>query len=298
MNRAYSLQDLELLMQVAERGNMSEVGRQLNMTTAAVSAAIKRLEKALGVNLIERTTRSLRLSAAGETLIPYLQQVLGTLDEAENELGNHQALAVGEIRIGVPSDLGRNRILDSLNAFQTLNPGVSIIVQVSDLIQDLYRDELDIVVRYGEPKDSSLIATKLCDNRRVLVASPAYVANHGQIKRIEDLVNHNCLLFYLSGRLYNKWQFETREGSVSIKVAGNRSANDGELVKRWAIAGEGIAYKSALDVAGELSSGALVELMAGQYEGQPSPIYLLYKERRYQVYRMTALIRHFKKSFA
>ncbi len=294
MARAYSLQDLELLLQVAERGSMSEVGRQLNMTTAAVSAAIKRLETALGVSLFERTTRSLRLSAAGEAFIPHLQQVLGTLDVAENELRNRQTQVAGEIRIGVPSDLGRHRLLGLLDDFQELNPNIKFILHVSDLIQDLYRDDLDIVIRYGEPKDSGLIAAKLCDNRRVLVASPDYLARHSPINELNDLAEHNCLLFYLNGRPYSKWQFECDQGLVLLNVSGDRSANDGELVKRWALAAKGIAYKSELDVAEELATGALVELLAGRYRGQASPVYLLYKERKYQAYRMTALIRYLK----
>ena len=298
MPRLYSLQDLEMFIHVAERGNMSEVGRQLNVTTAAISAAIKRLETALGVSLFERTTRSLRLSAAGEAFISHMQQVSGILDAAERELQSRQELVEGEIRIGLPSDLGRNYLFKVLNEFQELNPNIKLILHVSDLIQDLYRDELDIVIRYGEPKDSGLIAAKLGDNRRVLVASPFYLAKYQPITALGDLLNHNCLLFYLNGRLYNKWQFQTVEGPIALKVAGDRSSNDGEMVKRWAIAGKGIAYKSALDVAEELASGKLVELLPGRYLGQASPVYLLYKERKYQAYRMTALIRHLKQSFA
>lgn len=298
MARPYSLQDLELLLQVAERGNMSEVGRQLNMTTAAVSAAIKRLEAGLDVSLFERTTRSLRLSAAGEAFIPHLHQVLGALDVAESELRNLQTLVAGEIRVGLPSDLGRNRLIGILDDFQSLHPQVKFIVHLSDYIQDLYRDELDIVIRYGDLQDSNLIATKLCDNRRVLIASPDYVANHKPIETLADLAAHNCLMFYRNDRPYSKWQFDQDDEVVTVSVTGDRSANDGELVKRWAMAAKGIAYKSALDVAQELESGELVELLKGQYRGQSTPVYLLYKERKYQAYRITALIAYLKKAIS
>lgn len=295
MTRPYSLQDLELLMYVAERGNMSEVGRQLNMTTAAVSAAIKRLEAALDVSLFERTTRSLRLSAAGEAFIPHLQQVLGALDVAESELRNLQTLVAGEIRIGLPSDLGRHRLSGFLDDFQDLHPQVRFIVHLSDYIQDLYRDELDIVIRYGDLQDSNLIASKLCENQRVLVASPEYLQSHSRIQALTDLVGHNCLMFYRNDRPYSKWQFEQGGQPITINVTGDRSANDGELVKRWALAGKGIAYKSKLDVERELIAGELVEVLEGQYCGQSTPVYLLYKERKYQAYRITALIAYLKK---
>jgi DNA-binding transcriptional LysR family regulator len=294
MAKPYSLQDLELLLQVAERGNMSEVGRQLNMTTAAVSAAIKRLEAGLDVSLFERTTRSLRLSAAGEAFIPHLQQILGALDVAESELRNLQTLVAGEIRIGLPSDLGRNLLINVLDEFQSAYPQVKFIIHLSDYIQDLYRDELDIVIRYGDLQDSNLIAAKLCDNRRVLVASPEYIANHTPVESLEDLAAHNCLMFYRNDRPYSKWQFDQNDEVITVKVTGDRSANDGELVKRWASTGKGIAYKSALDVARELESGELVELLKGLYRGQSTPVYLLYKERKYQAYRITALIAYLK----
>jgi len=97
---------------------------------------------------------------------------------------------------------------------------------------------------------------------------------------------------------YSKWQFERDDEQITINVTGDRSANDGELVKRWALAGKGIAYKSALDVAQELESGELVELLAGQYRGQSTPVYLLYKERKYQAYRITALISYLKSAMS
>ena len=296
MARAYSFQDLELLVRVAESSNMSEVARQLNLTNAAVSATIKRLEIALGVSLFERTTRSLRLSAAGESFIPHVQQVLGALDVAENELHNLQTLVAGEIRIGLPSDLGRSLLLSIFDEFQERYPQVKFTLHFSDFLQDLYRENLDLVIRYGEQKDSGLIAKKLCENRRVLVASPQYLARHPPLKALLDLTKHNCILFYRNDRPYSKWQFELGDKPVEIDVSGDRSADDGEVVKRWAVAGRGIAYKSRLDVQHELANGELVELLAGQYVGQISPVYAVYKERKYQPYRITALLAHLEQS--
>lgn len=294
MSRAYSLQDLELCLRVAERGNMSEAGRELGLTTAAVSAAIKRLELALGANLFDRTTRSLRLSAAGEIFIPQLQQVLGGLDIAENELRNLQTLVSGEIRISIPSDLGRNLLLELMDGFQDLHPNLKLVVHISDSVQDLYREGLDLVIRYGDQKDSGLIALKLCDNRRVLAAAPSYIARAGQPAYLEELANHNCILFYRNDSPYSKWLFTVDGREQAVQVSGNRYANDGELVKRWALAGHGIVYKSRLDVARELESGALQELLAGHYQGQAAPLYAVYKERRYQTYRMTQLLSYLR----
>lgn len=292
MPKAYSLQDLEFFLRVAESGNMSEVARQMNITNAAVSAAIKRLELALDVNLLERTTRSLHLSAAGQSLIPYLQQALGALDDAESELRNLQTAVAGEISIGLPSDLGRHLLLDILDEFQRQFPRVSLRLDFSDFMQDLYRDNLDMVIRYGELRDSSLVARKLCDNQRILAAAPAYVKTMPPLESLEDLAQHNCLYFYRNDRPYNHWIFYRNEKSVEISIQGNRHTNDGEVVRRWGLAGHGIVYKSALDLHNDIVQGRLVKLLDGKYQGQPTPLYAVYKQRKYQPYRLTALLNH------
>lgn len=292
MAKAYSLQDLELFLRVAESGNMSEVARQLNITNAAVSAAIKRLELALDVNLLERTTRSLHLSVAGQSLLPYLQQALGALDDAESELRNLQTAVAGEISIGLPSDLGRHLLLDILDKFQQQYPRIHLRLDLSDFMQDLYRDNLDMVIRYGELRDSSLVARKLCDNHRVLVAAPGYIAHMPPLNSLEDLVYHNCLYFYRNDRPYNQWIFFHEGKQIEIPISGNRHTNDGDIVRRWGVAGYGIIYKSALDIARHLARGELVKLLDGKYSGQATPIYAVYKQRKYQPYRLTALLNH------
>lgn len=290
MAKSYSLQDLELLMRVVECRNMSEAGRQLNMTTAAVSAAIKRLEAALGVTLFERTTRSLGLSAAGEAFVPHVQEVLAALDIAEGELRARQQKLEGEIRIGLPSDLGRNLIVPLLDSFQVLHPQIRFVIHLSDYIQDLYREGLDMVIRYGEPQDSGLIAKKLADNHRLLLAAPSYIAARGALTQLSELKRHNCLLFYRNDRPYDHWAFDVGGKQQVVAVTGDRCTNDGELVKRWLLEGRGIAYKSRLDILKELAEGRVVELMPGDYRGQSAPLYAVYKERKYQAYRLTALL--------
>lgn len=292
MAKPYSLQDLELFLRVSDNGNMSEVARQLNVTNAAVSAAIKRLELALGVSLLERTTRSVKLSAAGQSLIPYLQQALGALDDAESELRNLQTAVAGNISLGLPSDLGRNVLLNILDDFQQKYPRVNLHLDFSDLMHDLYRENLDVVIRYGELSDSSLIARKLCDNERLLAAAPEYIEQMPPLESLEDLVNHNCLYFYRNDRPYNQWIFFREGKRIEIPILGNRHANDGEVVRRWGLAGHGIIYKSALDLASDLKEGRLMTLLDGKYRGQPTPIYAVYKQRKYQPYRITALLQH------
>lgn len=296
MNKAYSLQDLEIFMRVAEQGNMSEVARQLNITNAAISASIKRLEQGLNSSLLERTTRSLRLSTAGERFMPYVLQALGALDDAESELRNLKTLVAGDIHLGCSSDLGRNVLLPLLDVFQQRYPRIRLTVHCSDFIQDLYREGLDVVIRYGEQRDSSLIAKKICDNDRLLVVAPSYIARTPAIHCLEDLAAHNCICFYRNDRPYNNWEFIRNGEWVNIAVSGDRSADDGDIVRRWAIAGHGIVYKSAIDVRDDVAAGRLVKLLEGQYQAPPTPIYVVYKERKYQPYRLTALVQFLQES--
>lgn len=298
MAKLYSLQDLETFMRVAELGNMSEVARQLNITNAAVSASIKRLEQGLNTSLLERTTRSLRLSTAGERFIPYVLQALGALDDAESELRNLKNLVAGDIHLGFSSDLGRNVLLPILDIFQQRYPRIRLTVHCSDFIQDLYREGLDVVIRYGQQNDSSLIAKKICDNDRLLVAAPAYIERHPPIICLEDLALHNCIYFYRNDRPFNQWDFIRNGESVTVAVTGDRSADDGDIVRRWAIAGHGIVYKSAVDVREDVNAGRLVKILEGQYQSPATPIYAVYKERKYQPYRLTALIQFLQETLA
>lgn len=297
MSKDYSLQDLEIFLRVTELGSMSEVARQLDLTNAAVSAAIKRLELALNSTLLERTTRSLGLSQAGERFLPFVQQALAVLDDAESDLRQHQACAQGNIHLGVPSDLGRNLLLPLLDEFQRLHPGINLVVHSSDAMQDLYRENLDLVIRYGELRDSTLIARKLCDNSRILAASPGYLAKAPALNSLEDLLEHNCICFYRNDRPYDQWEFVRDGQPVVIQVKGNRFANDGDLVRRWALADRGVVYKSALDIAADIQQGSLLPVLHNCYLGQYTPLYAVYKERKYQPYRLKVLVNYLQTAF-
>ena len=175
----------------------------------------------------------------------------------------------------MPSDLGRNVLLPWLDEFQRRHPRVGFQVRISDRLADLFRQPVDLAVRYGTPADSSLVALPLSEsNRRVVCASPAYLARHGTPQAPADLRRHNCLSFVLGESLHDRWTFERDGVSQTVPVKGDRVSDDGELVRRWALAGCGVAYKSRYDVLEDLRAGRLVQLF-GDHLGEPSPLYLL-----------------------
>ncbi|MCH7343579.1 LysR family transcriptional regulator [Pelomonas sp. CA6] len=271
--------DLELLVRTAELGSLSAAARALDWSPAAASAAIKRLESQWGVPLFVRSTRSLRLSAEGERLLPHLRQALAALEEAR-AAATPQAELRGELQLAMPSDLGRQVLLPWLERFQQRHPRLVLRLHLSDQRADLMRSPVDAALRYGEPTRGSQVALPLApDNERVLVASPAYVARHGVPQRPEELQQHEALRFMLGDELPRSWRLRVDGRWVEVPVQGRRSANDGEVVRRWALAGLGLAHKSWLDVAADVQAGLLLHLQPG-WRGEGSPLFLVVPGRR------------------
>lgn len=275
-----SLQDLRIFIETARQGSLSGAARQMNLSPAAASAAIKRLEAEIGVPLFIRSTRHLRMTHQGETFLGHCQQALQLLEDGCQAVQTGQTVIQDVLQLSMPSDVGRNLLLDWLDEFLDKHPRIDLRIQLSDRLANVYRQPVDIALRYGEPPDSSLIAVPLLpDNRRVLCASPEYVQAFGAPLNPYELEQHNCLCFMLSEEVHGRWHFWQSGQEISVKVRGNRVADDGEAVKRWALAGKGIAYKSTLDVIEELHDGRLVPLCEG-WETERTPFNLICADRR------------------
>ncbi|MCW0208296.1 LysR family transcriptional regulator [Achromobacter veterisilvae] len=269
-------EDLKIFLAAADQGSFSAAARELDLTPAAASAALKRLELALDARLFVRSTRSLRLTGDGERYLEYARSAISTLEAGKNAVARSKTEISGTLSVSIPSDLGRHVLLPWLDEFQGEHPRVSFQVRISDRLADLYRQPVDLAVRYGTPTDSGLVALPLAErNRRVVCASPAYFARHGMPQAPADLRRHNCLSFVLGETLHDRWTFQRGDGStLTVPVKGDRVGDDGELVRRWALAGHGVAYKSRYDVLSDLRAGRLVEAL-GDYASEPSPLYLL-----------------------
>jgi len=291
------LNDVELFIEVSQAGSISAGGRRLGLSPAAASAAIKRLEGRLDSQLFERSTRSLRLTPAGEDFLGYGMQALQLLREGQEQLGAHRHALSGDIHLGVPSDLGRGMLDSALEPFRREHPQVRLIMHLSDGMHDLYRFPVDLVLRYGSMQDSNLIAQKLCDNARVLCAAPSYLKQHGRPKTLDELKGHNCICFYLNGEIYNRWRIGQQGRVREYEVQGDRVADDGAMVRQWAVQGAGVAYKSLLDVQADLDEGRLINLFP-DIQGETSPLYAVYPSRRYQPLRLQTLLVHLQSVFS
>ncbi|MFT4248891.1 MAG: LysR family transcriptional regulator [Pseudomonas sp.] len=262
--------DLALFVRTAALGSFSRAAREVGLLPGQVSAAIARLERELDLRLFARTTRSLRLTAEGERYLPYARQVLETLREGRERLHGADAELHGLLQVAAPSDLGRNLLLPWLTEFRRAHPRLSLRLHLSDQVADVFRDPVDVALRLGHFDDARYVALPLApDNRRVLVAAPDYLRRHGRPATLEALREHACLTYMLGSRAHDRWSFELDGHRHTVDVHGAMLCDDADVVRRWAIAGEGIAYKSWLDVAADVRDGRLETLFAGNGERVP-----------------------------
>lgn len=292
------LADLELLLRTAELGSLTAAARALDWSPAAASAAVKRMEADWGAPVFVRSTRSLRLSPEGERMLPHVRAALDSMTAARAAAGNTRTALAGELQIALPSDLGRHVVLPWLDAFQREHPALALRLHLSDRNSDLLRAPIDVALRYGEPPSSAQVALPLVPgNRRVLVAAPDYVARHGIPATPAALEQREALRFMLGDRLPAAWKLQINGEWTSIDIRGSRSSNDGEVVKRWAVAGLGIAYKSWLDVAAEIATGELLHINA-HWGGEPAPLNLVVTGRKQLNAAVRALHAHLLREFA
>lgn len=287
------LSPLQLFIAAADAGSFSAAARRLDIGPVQASATIARLERELGTRLFERSTRRLRLTDAGEQWLPHARRLVATWEEGQAVLreaaGVEQPLS-GRLRVSLPSDVGRQHLWQWIEDFiaAEAGPRLSLELRLSDRLADLVQEPVDYAVRYGEPPDSGLVALPLApDNRRVLCASPAYVARHGRPRSPTELKAHDCLRWGLGESVHGRWRFTSPEGeTVAVEVGGSRVADDGGLVREWAVAGLGLAYKSRVDVAADLAAGRLVALLP-DWLGEPAPLHWMAVGR----HRLTPAVR-------
>lgn len=273
------IEDLQIIIKVAELSSITAAANALDMRIATASAAIKRVEKKLGIELFVRTTRQLRLSSAGERYIPQCKLALQTLKQASQSAKDELDIVDGELRLAISSDLGRNIVLPWIDEFIDTYPQVSVKINLSDSNIDLYRDHVDMALRYGAQSETNLYGFKICDVPILLCGSKKYLKNYGKPKHPDELKSHNGLFYQLYDQVHDVWEFTNKKENYKVKVQGNRASNDGDLVRKWCIAGKGLAIKSCLDMSNELLSGKVVNVMS-DYKTASNELWLVFPNRQ------------------
>ena len=256
---------------------LSAAGRELDLSPAVVSKRLRRLEDHLGTRLLQRTTRQIALTEAGQGFFERILPILTGLDEAEAFVTRRSTIARGTLKITAPTSFGRLHIAPYLSDFMAENPDLNVNLMLTDKIVDIVGEGIDLAVRIGELADSSLVAKRLAPVSRILVGSPTYFRGRALPKTLNDLGNHICIPPHNG----EPWRLEGPEGSVVYRPTGPLLTNSSEVVREAVISGVGIALRSTWDIGQELASGALVRVLP-EYEGNRSvAIHALYPSKQF-----------------
>jgi DNA-binding transcriptional LysR family regulator len=274
------LQDMQLFVRSIASGSLSAAGRALGFSPAVASKRMTRLETALGVRLLQRSSRRLALTAEGTMYYERCTAILADVDEAELAVAAGQAEARGRLHVSAPVDLGRQWVGPAAADFAAAHPQLSVRVSLSDRVIDLFEAGVDVAVRIGALDDSRLVSRRLAQNRRVICAAPAYLERRGRPRTLADLAEHDCIVLQRPGMPALAWVFRAPEGRHTLRVGGRLVADTGDLVRDWAVGGHGLAFKSMWDVAGDIAAGRLVPLLA-DVPTPSSDVHLIYPSRRF-----------------
>ena len=283
------LKNLELFLLIVEKGGLSAAGRELGLSPASVSERLAQLESFYGASLLNRTTRAINLTDEGRLLVDGAHRLLAEADELHSSIRLGTDQICGPIRLSAPQDFGRQYIEPILAQFMLEHPQVSIDLNLSDGYVDPVSQGIDFAVRFGALADSTLHARLIGENRRVVCASPLYLARHGTPQHPEELTAHECLVMRFGINISREWTFKQHGHTQRIMVRGRRVANDGALIRQWCLAGHGICLKSVWDVRADLDAGRLVEVLE-DYDLGGTALNIVYPPTRIQPKRLSMLI--------
>jgi DNA-binding transcriptional LysR family regulator len=296
MNPMENLEDIAIFCKVVDVGSFTRAAEALATSQPVVSKSVTRLEKSLGVRLLNRTTRRISLTEAGTELYRQASKAIALLDDAQLDIGRYQAEPRGTLRISAPTSFTVLHLRHRLGRFIARYPQVTLDLVLEDRFVDLVDEGYDAAIRVGELGSSTLIARLLAPCKQVICASPAYVARHGAPEAAEDLLNHNCIVYTL-GRDPRTWRVVSKNGEeLQLPVHGNAYMNSGMLQQAFALEGVGIAILPTFYVGDALREGKLVRLLE-RVRLPELGVYFVYPDRRNLLPKLKALLDFLVESF-
>ncbi|PMR77353.1 LysR family transcriptional regulator [Billgrantia endophytica] len=278
------LDAMTAFVRVAELGSYTRAAETLDLSRTRVSRLIMELEEHLQVRLLQRTTRRLHLTEAGERYLARAQGILQALEDAESEVGTGATEMRGRLRVNGPMSFGTRHLSPLMTRFMTEHPALQVRLDLNDRRVDLLEEGYDLAIRIGALPDSSLVARRLTRCRLLLCASPGYLAEHGRPQRLADLAGHRCLRYRIGGGS-STWQL----GGNRLSVQGPLDSNNGDVITQAAEAGLGIAHQPSFLVTDSIRSGRLVPLLT-----DTPPVILdihgLYSARRHLPAKVSRLL--------
>jgi len=287
------IEEMAVFVRVVEAGSLSAAARALRRSPSSVSKILTGLEERLGVRLITRNTRHLQITDVGDDYYQRCRNILEEIAEAEERATAIHAEPSGTLRIVGMNILSQKTMMPVLTGFLEKHPRISLEIHQTDVIPDLVKSGIDLALRIGSVSAKGLECVELAPSRRVICASPAYIAAHGRPKTLSQLHLHNCLTFSTNEAL-NTWELEGAEGTDSLHVSGNLAASTAELIRQAALGGWGICQLADVIIGPDLKSGALVPLFPDQLDRVINHICAVYPKRRRTPKKVLAFVEHMR----
>lgn len=281
--------DIAFFVRTVDLGTFAAVGAEAGLTASGVSRIVTRLEQRLGVKLLHRTTRRLVLTQEGETFLAHARGILGAVETAEAAVASTHGRPRGHLRINTGTAFAKHRLASLLPEFAARHPDVTIDLSVSDRRIDSIEQQVDVTIRVGPQVDSELVAVRLGEVRRIIVASPRYLKRHGRPRKPADLLKHNCLLLSGFSRLA-QWPMRDGGNPIMIAARGNITSDSAEFLLDLALAGAGIVRLGDFLGAAALAKGQLVSLLSDCHDDDPQPIVALILPGRQSIPRVRLFI--------
>lgn len=279
-------------------GSFSAAARELGLSTPAVSKRLAQMEARMEVRLLHRNTRRFSLTAEGELYLGHARRILADIDDLEQLVSGSPATPKGLLRVNATLGFGRSHIAPLISRFAAQHPQVQLQLQLTVNPPALTEDAFDVCIRFGEPPDARVMARKLAANRRLLCASPTYLARHGTPRAPAELAQHNCIGIRQGDEAYGVWRLSTGPDKPPqvVKVRGNLSTNDGEIAVNWALDGHGILMRAEWDIARYLRSGRLVQVLPDHHT-PAADIYAVYPQQHHTAARVRTFVNFLEQTF-
>lgn len=271
------LDDLRLFCGVARHNSFAMAARASGVSKALISKRIGLLEAALQVQLFHRTTRSVTLTPQGELALQWARRItedVGLLGEA---LSQERAAPAGLLRLCSSTGFGSRHLAPALSALAQAHPALQIELELLDRPVDLIEEGFQLDLRLGHVHEGHVTARRVARNRRVLCASPAYLARHGTPRTLDELPAHRCIPIRERDQDFARWDLVGPTGAESVRVSGPLTANQGGVVRQWALDGHGIILRSTWDVQDDLAAGRLMQLLPAYH--QPADVWAVCPSR-------------------
>ena len=288
---------LASFVSVATRGGLTAAAVAEGVAPAIMGRRLDALEARLGVKLLVRTTRRITLTHEGSAFLEDCQRVLADVANAEASVSAGGVKASGHLRVTAPAGFGRRHVAPLVPRFRELHSEVTISLNLGDRVVDVAGEGFDCAVRVGDMPDSSMVSVRLADNRRLCVATPKYLQQHGTPKHPSELSRHDCLTLSSDASQTRGWGFQVRKGGVveliHLKPGGPLDCSDGQVLHAWCVAGYGIAWRSTWEVEAEISAGTLVSVL-DEFAAPPHGIYAVFPQRKHLPLRVRLWIDYLK----